>query len=88
MNLDRKYIDELIEIRVEARQNRDWTLADKIRDYLDNKHVFVFDSEEGQIVYHRSKENRSSLVDKLKEEIKSEKLFNAWLFSMNANSSI
>jgi len=85
MNLQHKYIDELIDIREDARQKRDWALSDKIRSYLDGKHVFIFDTEEGQIVYHRKKENRIGLTNKLKEELKAEKLFNAWLFSMNAS---
>jgi len=84
MNLTCKYIDELIEIRKDARQKKDWALSDKIRSYLDNKHVFVFDTEEGQIVYHEKKETRNSLINRLKNELRAEKLFNAWLFSMNA----
>ena len=88
MNLKCKYIDELIEIREDARQKKDWALSDKIRAYLDSKHVFVFDTEEGQIVYHRKKETRNGLINMLKMDLKAEKLFNAWLFSMNAKINI
>lgn len=87
MNLKDKYIDELIEIRHETRLKKDWALSDKIRDYLDCKYIFIFDSEEGQIVYHRKKESRNSLINKLKQEAKAEKLFNAWLFSLNVKVS-
>ena len=87
MNLKDKYIDELIEIRHETRLKKDWALSDKIRDYLDCKNIFIFDSEEGQIVYHRKKESRNSLINKLKQEAKAEKLFNAWLFSLNVKVS-
>ena len=85
MKLECKYIDELIDIRENARQKKDWTLSDKIRIYLDSKHVFIFDTNEGQIVYHRNNETRKSLIDKMKQELRATKLFNAWLFSMNAN---
>lgn len=88
MNLECKYIDELIEIREDARQKKDWALSDKIRVYLDSKHVFIFDTDGGQIVYHRKKESRNSLINKLKKELRVEKLFNAWLFSMNAKINI
>ena len=87
MNLKYKYIDELIEIREKARLMKDWDLSDEIRSYLDSKHAFVFDTEEGQIVYHVKNETRNSLINKLKKELRWENLFNGWLFSMNAKSS-
>jgi cysteinyl-tRNA synthetase len=34
-NLDDYYIDELVDIRSKARDNKDWELADKLRNYLD-----------------------------------------------------
>jgi len=87
MNLKYKYIDELIEIRENARQMRDWVLSDSIRAYLDSKHVFVFDTEEGQIVYHTKNQTRNSLIDKLKQEFRAKKIFNAWLFSIKAKNN-
>ena len=85
MNVKNKYIDELIEMREDARQKKDWDLSDKIRAYLDNKHVFVFDTESGQIVYHTKSETRNGLIDKLKQEFRAKKLFDAWLFSINTS---
>ena len=46
MEFENKYIDELIEIRKEARSNKDWKLSDEIRNYLDDKLVFVFDTKD------------------------------------------
>jgi cysteinyl-tRNA synthetase len=52
MKIKDKYIDELVDMRENARYNKNWKLADKIRDLLDTKHVFVFDTKEGQVIYH------------------------------------
>jgi len=55
--LDYLYIDHLIDIRREARDKKDWKLSDEIRDYLDERFVFIFDvkGDDGnsyQEVYH------------------------------------
>ena len=83
MNLVCKNIDKLIEIRDEARQNKDWILSDEIRTYLDSKHVFIIDTQEGQKIYHRKNKTRNGLIKELKQESRATKLFDAWLFSMN-----
>ena len=87
MKIKDKYIDELVDIRENARHNKNWKLADKIRDLLDTKHVFVFDTKEGQVIYHRKESTRKSLISQLKSENRADKLFNAWLFSMKAHKS-
>ena len=46
------YTDELLEWREEVRKNKDYKLSDKIRNILDERLVFVFDSKDGQEVYH------------------------------------
>ena len=43
MNFEGYYIDELIELRKHSRLAKDWGLSDDIRDYLDLKHIFIFD---------------------------------------------
>ena len=83
MNIENKCIDELVDSRKEARIKRNWSLSDRIRNYLDTKHVFVFDTEYGQVVYHRAGLTRPDLIDKIKKEDRAEKLFDAWLFSMS-----
>lgn len=85
MNYKSKYIDELIEIRKNARQNKDWILSDKIRTYLNGKQVYIFDTEEGQIVYHRKNQTRNGLIDKIQQESRAKKLFDAWLYSINTS---
>ena len=52
MDFENKYVSELIDIRKEERKNKDWELSDDIRDYLDTKQSFVFDTREGKVVYH------------------------------------
>ena len=85
MRIEDKYIDELLEIREKTRIEKNWKLADKIRNYLDTKHVYVFDTNEGQVIYHKKDGTRQSLVKQLKSEIRSENMFNAWLFTMKAS---
>ena len=84
MDLKSKYIDKLITLREEARNERNWSLSDDIRDYLDTKSVFVFDTPNGQIVYHKKESTRSDLIKEIKVEQRAQKLFDAWLFSMNS----
>jgi hypothetical protein len=94
---ENKYIDKLIEDRKQARLDKDWELCDQIRNYLDTKYVFIFDTKEGQIVYNlfekyfnnknkmeitKDLNNRQYLEYKIKQDIDSEKRFDAWLFSV------
>ena len=83
MDYTNSYTDELIHLRKEARQSRNWKLADKLRSLLDARHVFVFDAEEGQIVYHRNSGSREDLIRSLKIESRAEKIFESWLYSVN-----
>ena len=82
MDFKTKYIDELIFFREEARLKKDWKLSDDIRDYLDKKHVFIFDNREEQVVYNRSHGTRQDLVNQLKKEQRAQKLFDTWLYSI------
>ena len=78
------FIDELIANRELARVNKDFTLSDEIRNELYLKSVFVFDTKEGQVVYHESKgTTRKQLTDRLDKSKQSNKRFDAWLYSMN-----
>ena len=74
-------IDRLIDWRQQVREAKDYALSDEIRDKLDAVHVFVYDTKEGQVVYHELGGTRKDLEDKLNREAKGEKIFNAWLFS-------
>ena len=82
MKFEDKYVDELVDFRKEAREQKNWKLSDKIRDYLDTKHSFIFDTKEGQVVYHRTGYTRQGLINQLKIDAKAEKMFDAWLFSL------
>jgi len=89
MDFKNKYVSELIEIREEARANKDWKLSDEIRDYLDTKQSFVFDTKDGQAVYHELKEmTRIKLIDKINKDKRAEKIFDAWLYSMQSSAGI
>ena len=50
------YIDEVLEIRKLARQNKNWKLADILRNHLDSKLIFVFDNTDFQDVYYLNDE--------------------------------
>jgi hypothetical protein len=97
MEFEGKYIDEIIELRSEARKNKDWTLSDKIRNYLDEKLIFVFDMNWGQEVwflpeqYFKNKDkkpetvklsNRKYVEHRIQQDIKLEIVFDAWVYSM------
>lgn len=50
--LTSKLTDELIDNREHARNENNWLLSDQIRAELDSRNCFVFDSKDGQEVYH------------------------------------
>ena len=87
MKLEGKYIDELIDFRKKARENRNWALADRIRHHLDQRHSFIFDTENGQVIYHEPGLTRKQLILKLRREARAEKLFESWLYSVKASFS-
>lgn len=86
-------IDELIDLRVLARSYKYWLLSDSIRKFLDSKLVFIFDTKDGQEVYHLNEgyfkkkpvemSNRQYVEHRIKEDIIAEKNFDAWLYSIN-----
>ena len=86
MILGDKYIDELIDIRKDARENKDWKLSDEIRNYLDEKLVFIFDTKDGQEVWfipNGSKiTNRKEMENKIKNDIRHNEIFDSWLYSV------
>jgi len=89
MNFESKYISELIDIRAEARQKKDWKLCDEIRAYLDTKQTFIFDTADGQVVYHELKDmTRDKLVKRINSHKRAEELFKAWLYSMQKSAGI
>ena len=45
-----KEIEELLAKRKEARENKDWTLSDKIRDEIKEKGYNVKDTKDGMTV--------------------------------------
>lgn len=75
---------ELIYLREIARANKDWKESDRIRDILDKKHTFVFDTKDGQVVYYMTKGTRQDVIDEINSDIRANALFDAWLFSMNS----
>ena len=84
MDMEALNIDELVFLRQEARDEKNWKLSDEIRTYLDSQHSFVFDTDDGQVVYHRDQGTRSELIVQLKKEARAEKIFNSWLYSLKA----
>jgi len=47
--------DELTDMRISARENRDFRTSDLIRNELDSRGSFAIDSKDGQVVYHLGK---------------------------------
>lgn len=96
-------IEQQIEQRRVARENKDFALCDKIRDILDSELVFIFDVKDnnGDVFqeihylcarYFKNKNkslvtagvsNRQYVEVEIKKNIKANKNFDAWLFSIN-----
>jgi hypothetical protein len=86
-NLDDYYIDELVDIRSKARNNKDWELADKLRNYLDTKSVIIMDTKSGQEVHYLLKnQTREDLVNSINIERKAVAQHDAWLYSINKSA--
>ena len=83
-----KTISELIHIREKARENKNYNLCDEIRDYLDTKQCFIFDTKDGQLVYHYPKGmTRDKLIKNINRDKRGEKLFDAWLYSIKQSKN-
>ena len=82
MDFNSMFIDELIELRNEARLKKDWALSDLIREYLDSKGAFVFDKKDDCVVFHTNQfKTRKELNDYINNEIRSVSNMNAWNYS-------
>lgn len=91
-------IEQLIYERSLARLAKNWGKSDEIRNTLDNNLVFVFDTKVGQDVYYLTDgyfkrqdkmietiglSKRQYVEYRIKQEIKANANFDAWLFSIN-----
>ena len=81
MDFENTLIEELIYIRSQARESKEWALCDQIRGYLDTKHVFIVDTANGQQVSYMLSGTREQFINNLNKDIQAEKRFNAWLYS-------
>jgi chaperone required for assembly of F1-ATPase len=64
--LDKLCVDEILEIRKLTRQNKNWKLSDEIRNYLDDKLIFIFDSNDFQDVYYLN-DKYFHVIDKIEK---------------------
>ena len=91
-----KTVFEILLIREQARNNKNWKLSDEIRGYLDEQLVFVFDGKSGQEVQYctldffayqdrlpeTAKMSKRQYVEyRIQRDIKAENRFEAWLYS-------
>lgn len=89
MKFNNYHTDQLIELRDEARTNKNWQLSDDIRNFLDAKQVFIFDTANGQEIYYQlPNTTREQLVAKINKNNRAEKLFDAWLYSTQKSGGI
>lgn len=82
----------LIDARAAARRAGRYSLSDKIREHLDNRLSFVFDTKDGPEVHHLTASffmrkpnhitHRQYLEERISSDIRAEKRFDAWLYSM------
>lgn len=73
---------ELVYKREIARQNKDFTESDRIRNILDSKGVIIFDTIDGQEVHYTVNKTRQQVIDKINKDKRAENIFDAWLFSI------
>ena len=88
--------EELLEIRQKSRLDKDFKTSDLIRDELDKRLSFVFDTKEGQEVYHlpekyfrfkdkfektRLMSNRQYVEYRIKEDLRIDKILESWFVS-------
>lgn len=65
-------IEELIQLRKECRSKKDFKKSDEIRDYLDSKGCFLFDTPDDVIAYHTKKhKTRQEVLDYAAEQRRS-----------------
>lgn len=84
-NLDDYYIDELIDIRLKARKDKNWELADKIRNYT--KSVIIIDNKDRQEIYYLpNNQTREYLVNRIKEEKRLLAQHDALLYSITSGT--
>lgn len=95
MNLDEIKPELLIEARAEARKNKEFTTCDIIRNHLDEKLIFIFDTKDRQEIYYLTEgyfnkndynseamSKRQYVEKRIQRDIRANKNFDAWLFSM------
>ncbi len=76
-------IEEIIDLRRRAREAKDYYLSDVLRDYLDSKKVFVFDTKYGQEeLCTGNAKDRKEAERMVQSDIRAEKNFDAWLVSI------
>lgn len=81
-----KTIDELIYDWEQALINREYGEADRIRDYLDSKHVFCFMAVDGPLIYHRTAGTRDDMKAEIRRDIAANNTFDGWLTTVrNSN---
>ena len=83
MNLKEKYTEELIYLRKRARDSNYYDLSDLIRTELDSRFSFVFDTPDGQVIYHELKGmTRAKVIEKINKNIKSNNVWDARLYTL------
>ena len=83
MDLPNRHNDELISTREALRIHKKWNESDLVRNELDSRAAFIFDTPEGPEVYYELKgTTRTQLMEKQTKDRQASTRFDAWLFSM------
>lgn len=87
--LDKLYIDHILEVRKIIRKQKQWFLSDIVRSYLDEKNVFVFDTKDFQEVYYwtdSSFKNMSKIEKLYNIKFRIKRDFVEWTIKRNIQS--
>ncbi len=93
MNIELKNnLEYIIHQRSQEKIIKNWEKCDEYRDYLDGHLIFIFDTNKGQDVYYMVEDSFKNNINMskrkyveylIKRDIKANKNFDAWLFTIN-----
>ena len=77
---------ELVEVRRLAREDKNWVIADKIRDYLDGRAVIIMDTPEGEVVYYElDGTTRKDVIARINKNKRLDAMVDAWIYTVKSS---
>jgi L-lactate utilization protein LutB len=81
-NLSLYYDSELVELRKVAREQKNWYVSDKIREYLDSRSIIIMDTKDGQEIYYaQDGTKRADIVERINRDKRLNAIVDAWIYT-------